>query len=507
MNQDEPQTGRGMLRRFGVLLCAVLGLALAACVPKSPPPQIAARELHITPLLVQQRQAYEETATGIFVSIADFEDLAQEQAFSVEGAGRRRIIATNTRTGAGALEVTLEPAAKLVCRLKELRNFRHYTLLSMAVFSPTLRDDLRVRLTSGSASWTCHGVVLRQGWNTVLFDVRDLAAAEGFDLTSIDAISVELAQCDPQATLVLDDIMLLDNRRRIAPTPPGVGLVKDGLDYTIELPSWSRPLKLARRADGLWRLDDDQQPVVELKAQALSAGGSEPAAEDLECMGPRRVGTVEVLETGPCRLRLANTWYFPARGGEWASLSVRQIRWEYTFYPDGRWITSVQLNNAGGDEIGSVRIAWPQEVAVAGRGVGREIVETNFAGPAGRWAVQASPHAGAAEAYLKPAPLGAMTGVAVAHSAGDADGDGFDESQGCYSLQSQAMRCRFAVPAAAARKAAAFRVGGEWIEPTAGAMGLPLRDIQALPDGGVLLVLPQDFGKPVNVELMSSKRP
>jgi len=66
---------------------------------------------------VQQARAYPETATGVFVSLADFEDVpggekghTQVRHFAVRPGGTsggRKFVVNVTRTGVGALEVAL----------------------------------------------------------------------------------------------------------------------------------------------------------------------------------------------------------------------------------------------------------------------------------------------------------------------------------------------------------------------------------------------------------------
>lgn len=200
----------------------------------------------------------------------------------------------------------------------------------------------------------------------------------------------------------LDDIMLIDNARTIRPTPPGVVLRKSGLGYALTLPGLAGEIRLAQGADGLWRLEGHEAEV------RLAGAGEGLAAEGehLELMGTRRVGQVEVIEHNSIRLRLANTWYFPTRAGQWASLAVRRIRWEHTFHADGRWVTAGMLNNAGGREISSAGVFLARLAAWLGGGVSDRHILPDFAGAVGRWHYLTAPAgpAGAtmAENYLRP---------------------------------------------------------------------------------------------------------
>ena len=218
--------------------------------------------------------------------------------------------------------------------------------------------------------------------------------------------------------------------------------------------------------------------------------------------------TLEILERNGIRLRLRNTWYFPVSGGEWITLGgeqgrqwslatagVRQIRWEYTFYWDGRIVTDVVINNAGGREIAGVRITAPQPAAWSDGTRGPVAEVTRLAGDVARFSFLITP-AGVQKRrwesdYLQPARLRVDVGE-MDVVPGDAGGDGFDESQGCYRLRARAGRCRFAVvPWRRAVAGAVVRIAGPWGPAvTADSEGLALRRLVRLEDGSVLLVVP-----------------
>ena len=85
----------------------------------------------------------------------------------------------------------------------------------------------------------------------------------------------------------------------------------------------------------------------------------------------------------------------------------------------------------------------------------------------------------------------------------DADGDGFDESEGCYRLRAKAGHCRFVLaPQEEALADAVVRVSGSWkASVTANCEGLALRELVRLPDGSVLFMLPGVCRRPRSVEL------
>jgi len=228
-------------------------------------------------------------------------------------------------------------------------------------------------------------------------------------------------------------------------------------------------------------------------------GRGDPSAatgqgEDLRPMGQRRVGAVELLEVNPIRLRIRNTWYFPPQAGEWTDMDVRQIRWEHTFYADGRWVAGVMLNNAGGGEISAVQLIAPGPVAWSNGAISDQLRVEVFSGPVGQWALLAAPVGPAGDAFragfARPAEARVLLGTRGAQAAGDARGDGFDESQGCYFARAVHGNCRIELkPGDTPLVRPVVRVAGPWKGAVAGnCAGLPLRPIIKLPDGILALI-------------------
>ena len=502
----------GQCVAFVVAAC----LAVGGCgkgIPASAPATQPSQGVQFDPLLVQQTRAYPETATGYFVSLADFDDAPdrphgqqQIQHFSVEpssGKGTRKFVVNVTRTGAGAMEVTLSRGAALVFRIPGVHHFSEYTLLSLALHSESLRDDLQVTLQTDASSWRSHRTLIRPGWNTVLIDIQRLKQLRRFDARGVRALRIAFADATGPVTFNLDDVMLIDNRRQITPTPPGMKLRKTGLDYRLELPFRSRSVHVSQFADGLWRLGADQAAVAMVPpGKRLRLG-----REQLEMMGDRKVGQVKVLETNAVRLRLVSTWYFPTRAGEWASLAVRRIRWVYTFYPHGRWITHVELNNSGGRQIGSLGIGLPQQAAVAGIGLTGKITVADFAGPVGQWSYLCANSSADGKAYrrnyLDSGRVQVILGDKAALADGDVDKDGFDESQGCYFVRAEAGNCRFTVfPPLGGLLRPVFYVAGRWKgKVTVASEGLAIRNVVRLADGSVLFAFPGRINRPTAVEV------
>ncbi len=471
------------------------------------------------PLALQQARAYPETVTGRFVSLVDFEGAGsgprgfeQIGLFSIRPdrpEGERRFVVNVTRTGSGAMEVNLPAGSQLVFTVPDYRDFTGYSLVSFALHSETLRDDLCVTLTTGSVAWTSHRTLVLPGWNTVLIDIQRLQSLESFDITNVGEIALSFADAAGPVRFNIDDIMLVDNARQLRPVPKGVTLYKAGLDYKIVLPHRPRPLLLTQHGDGLWRFDGGQI-TVQLAPPGVVLP---PGGERLELMGPRRIGRVEVVETNPIRVRLTNTWYFPSRAGEWVSLGVRQIRWEHTFYGDGRWVTHVEVNNSGGRQIAVLRM-WLDEDGVWSEGaVSRDLLVREFAGPIGRWGFLRAPNGLQKQTLQKNHSASGSVETTIADgdafAGGDFDRDRFDESRGCYFLKSVKGHCRFRiVPPAEGLLNPVFHIAGPWVDRVSvNGQGLAIRNVVRLADGSVLFAVPGWVRRRMAVEVVGREAP
>ncbi|MCP4375091.1 MAG: hypothetical protein GY794_02755 [bacterium] len=491
------------------VVCALLSGCLTPAGESPAPPENTP-----DPLPVQQARAYAETVTGMFVSLVDFEDAhdgtkghSQVEQFSITPAskrGQRKFVVNITRTGIGAMEVTLGPGAYLTFASSDMHDFTGYTLFTMALYSEALRDDLQVTLVSEDGSWTSGRTLVTPGWNNVMVDIQRLARIQNFSTTSVREIRITFADAIGDVTFNLDDIMLIDNRRTIKPTPPGFKLLKRGLDYELTIPGRKKPVTLTQSKDGLWRFGY-RQGIVRLSSnnKPITATG-----EDLAVMGKRKVGRVEIIEHNKLRIRLVNTWYFPTRGGEWSSLAIRQIRWACTIYADGTWITNLELNNAGGQEIRQVALSLGQPAAWDDGATGAQRTEPNFTGPVGRWDYMfPSPEIKQQHAftqYLDPGRIEIQMGRTGLYVPGDRDSNHFDESRGCHYLSAnQAGHCRFTYhPGRSGKRNAVFHVSGPWGKTVSvNAAGKPLREIIRLNDGSVLFALPGLVTKPTRIEI------
>jgi hypothetical protein len=400
--------------------------------------------------------------------------------------------------------VVLPGRSSLLFTLPSRVELQRYTLLTMAIYSETLRDDLQLTLMSQTGNWTSPRTLIRPGWNHVRFDIQRLGDVDDFDMTRVSSFRLRFADSASPVSFWLDDLLLVDNRETLTPSPPGIELERVGLDYHVRLPGRDGILKLVQGDDGLWRLGVHQATVkLAEPGEALPIGG-----EDLSLMGEHRVGDVELLEHNTTRIRFGATWYFPARAGEWVGRGVRQIRWEYTIQRDGRWVTFMRLNNAGGRPLGTISIsllgrktAWSN-----GERARRRVVE-DFVGPVGHWSWQQAP-TGSEEAilqqnYIAPARIEPILARSDYRAAGDVDGDHFDESQGCYTLAGERGHCRFrVVPAPAGLLRGVFRIEGTWGESVSiNVDGQAIRTFDRGEDDTLLFVLPGRLNRPAYVEI------
>jgi len=463
-------------------------------------------------LASRQMQAYPEAATGRFEVLADFEDSPQAPAgsgqiepFGIDppaSGGVIRHVGDAARTGAGAMEVVLPRGSELVFEAPKPFDFRRYSLLSLALYSDSLRDDLRISLATDTARWQSGRLLLSKGWNNVLVDIRYLRKMPSFGPGPVRSIRLSLADSGGPVVFVIDDIMVIDNARRIEATPEGIVLLREGLDYALSLGQDAAPRLLVQHADGLWRLNPGQ-PVVQVFAPGEEASAE---GEHLEALGQRPIGQVELLECNPIRVRLANTWYFASRAGEWVSMPARRLRWEYTFYGDGRCVTDIELELDGGAGIGAVRLLTPGPAAWADGDVTDNRLIRPFPGPRGGWSYLSWAQGEAPEraigSYLAPGRLEVLAGQ-VDIVPGDRDRDGFDESTGAYCLRGRAGYCRFTlIPPADGLVRPVFRVSGPWPgEVYINCAGQPIRRWARLKDGSILFLLPGEVSRPCVVEV------
>jgi hypothetical protein len=559
-----PRSARGRSSYFNLLSLVSIVAALAGCTPvgmapegkKNDPPRGEATA-------AQRAKAHQRLAEGKFPILADFEDSSsgtsgpqQVGLFSIEQEGRktqfppaastdsatstpasvpsgkplvsvdqRQFIANMGPTGGGVMEVTLAPESELVFAVPEPGDFSQYSLLSVALYSESLRDDLQVTLTSDASSWFSPSTLVRPGWNTVKLDIRRLAAQPFFDAKKVRQVRLAFTNAGGPIIFRLDDLTLIQNHLELPDAPAGLSIIQDGLDYSLLLPGREEKISISRGDDGLWRLGKDQ-PIVQLGRNGY---GLTDKGEHLEPMGKRRLGELELLECNAVRIRLANTWYFPDRKGEWISQTVRQIRWEYTFYGDGRWITGVGINNPSGGEIGDLRILLPWTVGWSDGKSSDNIRIDGVASSAIRLSyISVFPNDRLDRTLADYAYPARIEVSSAGQPPSGEDGKAFfDASQGCYVVPGTG-RCRFVFqPGRTAPTNPVFRITGSWRESvTVNAAGLVLssrqgeagtaskptlapsprweetRRVVLLSDGSALFVVPGQVSSPLPVEVI-----
>jgi hypothetical protein len=437
---------------------------------------------------VLQRRTYEEAVSGRFITLADFEappgPLGPTEPFSIQGAGGRAAISTTrARTGAGALAVELAAGGRLVYRTGTQRDFSLYTLLSAAVYVSQPRDDMTITLVGPNGRWRSCDRLLTAGWNTVMVDVAHLQRTGALDVRDVRQVEISFGPGQP-ASFMLDDLLLIDNTRTISPTPAGMVLRRIGLDYELTLTGQGRTIRLAQGSDGLWRCAGGGT-IIQLGTPAARLEGQ---AESIELMGQRRAGAMQLLEANPVRVRLASTWYFPPEMGLWRQLEVRQLRWEYTFYGDGRCVTSLRLSNPGGPDVSQVRLIAPFPAAWSDGTLGAELHAMGLNGQMDTWSwltcPAASDTADLLADYAHPPAARIVLGRTVDRpsdtDAGSPVGaDGFDAAQGCYVARAIGGHCRIELAVGShSLHRPVFRIEGPWTGPViASHAGMPIRPI------------------------------
>ena len=480
-------------------------------------------EFYLQPLIIQQREAYPETITGKFISLADFErseltgqsGRSQLRYFSIlpprQGASLKFVV-NITRTGAGAMEVSLPAGASLVFHVPGIHDFSKFTLLTMAIYARNLRDDLMVRIFTDKAAWETPPMLIKPGWNNVKIDLARLKMMSDFNPRRVQTIRLCFSHSNSPVKINVDDIMLIDNHRWITSVPAGMRLFKSGLDYTLYLPYRAKPIRLRQCDDGLWRLVDEPIRIV-LGEDRYRFSGSVDSnyLSDVLIMGRMRIGQVELIEHNPIRIRISNTWFFSDVSGKRESADTRKIRWEYTFYRDGKWITDVILNNVGGPPIRTVKIIVPEEAVFSDGSAGTVKQIKSLTTPVGRWNFLIPPPDKKAnlhkDNFVHPAKINVQIGQ-VKVSSGDIDGDGFDQTQGCYNILAEKGRCRFILKPTGELLNPVIRIFGMKLSTNSKACrrvsvnceGRALRGIVSLPDGSILFMLPGVVNHPIWVE-------
>ena len=409
-----------------------------------------------------------------------------------------QIISDQTRTGTGAMSIKLDKGSKLCYRLPESIDISHYTLLSMAVHSARPRGDLSITLTSVSGTHQVPKCCLVPGWNDVQVDLSKSKQWQNFSSEKFTGLELTFLAAGGTVKIIMDDIALSDNRTSITPVPDGLTLYKTGLNYAIHITGNKAPVLLTRHDDTLWRLDGQEDISF--------AGKGGNVSSRYKYLAKYRIGQLQLLEHNAVRVRIRNSWLFPPWPGEWHLPAVRTIIREYTWYPGGRMVTDVQLNNVCGKPVYQVDIC-SKTVAWYGKGNSNHFTERNFVGPIATWSCLSQGDGrtiGSWERnFLDPVPVQKIIADGNIFAQGDRDRDGYDESQGCYCIAGMNGHCRFRfTPPKEGMPPPAVRIIGPW---TDGAIvnveGFLVSPVVLLPDHSVIFCMPNTISRPTIVEV------
>lgn len=300
---------------------------------------------------------YTQLHTGRFAVIADFENLAHYQLFHTQNSsGEAQPVPTNTagvpETGRKALQVTLAGGQDALIVSGDSaddwtlpRDWREYHLLLAAVYSPAA--DLPLDLTvvagpSGRQQTATSRQRLRRGWNALSLDLADVARSIPVD--DVRELRFSLPEADRPTKLVLDDLILADNRETL------FGESED--DGALYVQRSGRQLHIG--ADGRFELGfanaqvvhwydltHDPQRLRNLVDGGLLGpypavrmpGGSE-LVQDFSALGDTVVAHQQVVEANPVRVIVNCTLRFTTGRNQPDASSPFQ-RWIYTIYRSG----------------------------------------------------------------------------------------------------------------------------------------------------------------------------
>ncbi|MBT3279275.1 MAG: hypothetical protein HN370_07880 [Phycisphaerales bacterium] len=490
------QTGVGVLI---VMLLCIAGCRVPGPVELPPPSPSAGLPVKSDVQIVQEQdRAHPTLRLGEFLSMADFEHRGDQDVkrqldwFTVEpSTGHSTLrLSTQARSGRGALEAQLWRGESVRFNFPQPLDASDYWLIQLSVQLPQRRDDLQLTFHSRQGAWTSPRSLLGPGWNDVklgLTELKRLTNLGRFDIRAITGITIRCTNLTVPLTVRFDDILLLDNSRRIKSTPAKVGLWTWGGDYALRLGGWKDPLRIERGEDGLWR-------IGAMAPSILCGRGETPTRAVSDSLGLYRVGQIKIIESNRIRLRMESSALFPLRHGAWSGVSTRYLRSRWTFYSDGRWVTELAMNNSGGDLMQSLRIKLPREAAWSTRKtVSDEWTAGRHVGPVRRWCYLHAPTDSAKTQfahYLSPAKLEVRYGKYV-YVPGDVMGDAFDESQGCYVVGGRNGQCRFTLRAKQGTLGnCVLRVMGPWkTSPTVRVEGGIVDTVELLADGSALFVI------------------
>jgi hypothetical protein len=187
-------------------------------------------------------------------------------------------------------------------------------------------------------------------------------------------------------------------------------------------------------------------------------------------------------------------------------MAIPQIRWQHTFYADGRHVTHVEINNAGGEGLRGAELSSDEPVAWFGHGLSAILAAETPGETVLRFDYLRAP-SGPEAALLEQNYLAPAYVVAVLADRWPDDGqprtNHFNPATGCYELASRTGQCRLQlIPPPEGLLRPTFRISGPWEGPVcANCSGIPVQNVVSLSDGSVLFTLDRRITTPAVVEV------
>lgn len=339
------------------LVCGAWVLAVAGCQTAAPRGPDA--PTHTDRLM----RAYPELRGGRFAVLADFENPAHMELVEPDSASPKSRTALDPKrgraeTGGAALAfnpVTPDDAVVLnnghAANWYLKRDWSAYDLLLLSVAAPRPGLTLELSVAAGppSARLTVSTVQqLYKGWNTLRFDLADLA--ERIPLDDVQEIRLSLPGLTARAELMLDDLILAGSRETLLGDPAAAGalyvqrvgrrwLIGAGGRFELtfangQIVGWHHlagdPLRLRNLVQG-----------TALGPTPVRLEVAKDQAPDFSAWGDRVSVRARITEMNPVRVVVAADWRFTADAD--APLDRRPFqRWRYCIYPSGQVFVEVE---------------------------------------------------------------------------------------------------------------------------------------------------------------------
>ena len=332
----------------------------------------------LPPVSDRIQQAYEDAASGRFITLADFETVEHAQIFRIEGTtsfDNPRITAQRSRqeTGAGSLSAVFNTSSDvLLCDSETandwslVRDWSGYHLFLATVHAPRDGIVLRLDVRSGTdhvSMFERAGLPLSVGWNLLRFDLADIG--ERVDLTDVRSVRFSCSNLSEPVELFFDDLVLADNRRDLFGSPdaaPGSLYVRtEGRRLRVgsvgrfeivfargRIVQWFDASRDSERLVNLVGLGS-LGPLPLLVRSAESPLAVDPDDENQwRPLGELALARQAVLEAGRVRVVVRGERFYLTPGQEPGEDTPNHTA-TYTVYPQGRIVTQLQCTTASAD--------------------------------------------------------------------------------------------------------------------------------------------------------------